>query len=377
MALVTPLLSTTAGPAALLRNYWKEKLQGILENKLMAADLCETQVIPANSGQVIEFHRIGSFHKQPLGVSEALAYAGAGWATMGGLKGQSFLVDSVVYGLDLITNSVVLSERVIMTNEPNPLPTLTDRLLYNAKDTLDQIAINIMVNNVGSTNTSTPPSVSYFGASVSTAVTWGDGSQTLTEATLDADNPSHRVAAETFNDVYTAMRTRSAKPRSGSPRGAYDCLIPPELAGDLRLDGTFQDIALKGVQRGEDKFENAMIGEVFGVRVIEDENVSIGLAGTIDSNDQILRCPVVGEGYCARISHAKGIGVPRVNYIPPSKIDKADPHGLVGIISWKMYVGTGGVLNPLAGQLIKVATTRSKSVVQDDDQVSSGAWDNP
>ncbi|KKK64550.1 hypothetical protein LCGC14_2983040, partial [marine sediment metagenome] len=75
---------------------------------------------------------------------------------MGGLKGQSFLIDTVVYGLDLITNSVVLTERVIMTNEPNPLPTLTDRLLYNAKDTLDQIAINIMVNNAGNTNGPTP-----------------------------------------------------------------------------------------------------------------------------------------------------------------------------------------------------------------------------
>ncbi len=376
MALINPNISTTAGPAALLRNYWKDTLLDILENKLIATDLAEKQVIPANSGQVIEFHRIGSFHKQPKGVSEALAYLGPGTATMGSLKGQSFLIDSVVYGLDLITNDIVLSERVIMATEPNPLPTLTRRFLYNAKDTLDQIAINIMVSNTGNSNTSTTPSVSYFGASVSTAVTWGDGSQTLTEATLDADNPSHRIAAETFNDVYTALRTRSAKPRSGN---VYDCLIPPEIAGDLRTDGTFQELALKGHNKGEDKFEQASIGTVFGVRVMEDENVSIGTPGTVDSNDQIIRAPCPGDGYFAMISHAKGIGVPRVNYIPPSKVDKADPFGLVGIMTWKMYVGTGGVLNPLAGQIIKVATARAKSVVQDDDQGphNASAWDNP
>ncbi len=374
MALVNPNITTTAGPAALLRNYWKDRLLGILENNLIASDLGEKQIIPANNGQVIEFHRINSFHKQPVGVSEALAYLGPGTATMGSLKGQSFIIDSVVYGLNLITNDIVLTERVIMATEPNPLPTLTDRFLYNAKDTLDQVAINIMVSNTGSTNTSTTPSVSYFGSSVSTAVTWGDGSQTLTEATLDADNPSHRIAAETFNSAYTSLRTRSARPRSGN---IYDCLIAPEVAGDLRTDATFQDIALKGHNKGEDKFENASIGTVFGIRAIEDENVSIGTVGTVDSNDQIIRCPVPGDGYFAMISHASGIGVPRVNYIPPSKADKADPYGLVGIMTWKMYVGTGGVLNPLAGQIIKVATTRAKSVVQDDDKVASGTWDNP
>ncbi|KKK64551.1 hypothetical protein LCGC14_2983050 [marine sediment metagenome] len=67
MALVNPNITATAGPAALLRNYWKDTLLDILENKLIATDLAEKQVIPANSGQVIEFHRIGSFHKQPKG----------------------------------------------------------------------------------------------------------------------------------------------------------------------------------------------------------------------------------------------------------------------------------------------------------------------
>jgi hypothetical protein len=286
--------------------------------------------------------------------------------SFGNLKGRSFTVDSVVYGIELIGNDLEISERSIITAEPNPIPTLTERFLYNAKDTLDQRMINIMVSNTGNTQSSTVPSVTYFGASVSVSTTWGDGSQTLTEATLDADNPSHRIAAETFNTVYTRMRGRSVRLRNK----AVDVLISPEVAGDLRTDATFQELALKGNQRGEDKFEQASIGTVFKCRVIEDENVSIGTAGTVDSSDQIIRCPAVGSEYVARISHAKGVGTPSVNYIPPSKADKADPYGLVGIMTWKMYVALGGVLNPLAGEIIKVATTRAKSTTQDDD----GVW---
>jgi N4-gp56 family major capsid protein len=356
------MTTVIGGPEQILRNYWQDRLLDILENQLMAGDLCDTQVIPANSGAVIEFHRINSFPKQVAGVTEQ-----QGYLTNTGMKGQSFTVDSVVYGLALLTNDLRLTEKAIMTAEPNPVPTLTDRFLYNAKDTLDQRYINIMVCNLGTTNSATAPSVTYFGASTSVAVTWGDGSQTLTEATLDANNPSHRIAAETFNSAYTGLKSRSARPRGGSPRKAFDCLIGPEIAGDLRTDATFQDIALRGVQRGEDKFEQAMIGEVFGVRVIEDENVSVNFPGTVNTSDQIIRCPVVGEGYVARISHAKGIGVPQVNFIPPNKPDHADPHGLVGILTWKVYTGTGGVLNPFAGQIIKVATTRAKSTAQDDD----------
>lgn len=370
MADIAAIPSTIiGGPEQILRNYWKQQLLGILKNSLMASDLCESQVIPANSGTVIEFHRINSFPKQVTGVSQFLGYA-----SFGDLKGRSFTVDTVVYALELLTNDLVMSEQAIMTAEPNPIPVLTERFLYNVKDTMDQRNINIMVSNVGNTNSSTVPSVTYFGASVSTTVTWGDGSQTLTEATLDADNPSHRIAAETFNSAYTTLRSQSARTRMGgsSRRKAYDCLISPEIAGDLRTDATFQDIALKGDQRGEDKFEAAMIGEVFGVRVIEDENVSVQFPGTVDTNDQIIRCPVVGEGYCARISHAKGRGTPQVNFIPPSKTDKNDPYGLAGIMTWKMYTANGGVLNPLAGNIIKIATTRAKSLTQDDDSLS---WD--
>jgi len=357
-------ITTTAGGAeGLLRNYWKERLLDILKNDLMAADLCEAQIIPSNRGTAIEFHRINSFPKQMAGISQFLGYM-----TVGDLKGRTFTVDSVVYPLTLLGNDLRLTEQAIMTAEPNPIPVLTDRFLYNAKDTLDQHYINIMASNTGSTNSATVPSVTYFGASVSVGVVWGDGSQPLTEATLDADNPSHRVAAESFNSLYTRMRSQSARPRMGSPGKAFDCLISPEVGGDLRTDATFQDIALKGNQRGEDKFEKAMIGEVFKIRVIEDENVSVDFPGTVDStNDQIIRCPVVGDGYVAKISHAKGIGVPRVNYIPPSKADKADPYGLIGLMTWKLYVANGGVTNPLAGLILKVATTRAKSLTQDDD----------
>ena len=358
------LINTSDGPAQILRNYWKQKLLNISKNELVAGDLCDVEVIPANVGRVCEFHRINGFRKQVTGVSSFL-----GAFTFAGLKGRSFTVDSLVYDLELLTNDLEMDELTIMTSEPNPIPVLTERFLYNAKDTLDQRHINIMTSNSGNTQTSTTPSVTYNGSSVSVAVTWGDGSQTLTEATLDADNPSHRIAAETFNSAYAAMRGRSARARNGSPRKDFDCLISPEVAGDLRTDATFQDIALKGHQKGEDKFENAMIGSVFGIRAIEDENVSVNFPGTIDTNDQIIRCPVVGQGYCARISHAKGKGVPSVNYIPPSRVDKTDPYGLVGILTWKMYHAGGGILNPLAGQIIKVATTRSKSTADESNQL--------
>lgn len=359
------LTTTGVGPATLLRNYWAEKLLDILTNELLASDLMETQAIPSNSGNVIEFHRIGAFSKQMAGVSEFLGYM-----SVGDLKGQSFTVDTVVYGLELLTNDLRMTEKSIMTMEPNPIPTLTERFLYNSKDTIDQRSINIMVSNTGSTQTSTVPSVTFFGTSRSVSQVWGDGSATLTEATLDADNPSHRVAAESFNTCYTTLKGQSAKPRKrGSP---FDCLVAPQVSGDLRTDATFQDIALKGTQRGEDKFEQASIGTVFGVRVMEDENVNVGQAATIDAtNDVIIRCPVVGEGYAARISYAKGIGVPAVNFIPPGKADKADPYGLVGIMTWKTYAATGGVLNPLAGVILKVATTRPRNTFQTDD----GAWD--
>jgi hypothetical protein len=96
------------------------------------------------------------------------------------------------------------------------------------------------------------------------------------------------------------------------------------------------------------------------------------LLGTIDStNDYIIRCPVIGRGFIKRISHAKGIGVPRVNYIPPGQVDKADPYGLSGIMTWKVYDTDGGILNPLAGLVIRVATIRARSTAGYDDQWSN------
>jgi len=346
----------------MLRNYWNDKLLEILQNEALAADLMDVQTIPANSGNTIEFHRINSFAKQLAGISQAL-----GWMTFGDLKGTSWATDSIVCATRLIGNDLEITEEAIMALEPNPMPTLTERFMYNAKDTIDQNNINIMVCNSGTTNSATAPSVSYMGASVSVAVVWGDGSQTLTEATLDADVSSHRIAAESFNTGYTTLRSQSARPRSGSSRRAFDCLVSPEVAGDLRTDGTFQDIALKGYNRGENKFEQAMIGEVFGVRVIESENVSVNFPGTVDTSDQIVRCPIVGQGYAARVSYATA-GQPKVNFIPPGKADKSDPYGLIGILTWKARVATQGVLNPLAGVIIKVATTRTKNRTQDDDQ---------
>jgi N4-gp56 family major capsid protein len=356
-----PNLTTAGGPERLLRNYWRRKLLGVLENNLLAGDLMDRQVIPANAGRVIEFHRINNFSKQMTKSNEII-----GASTAAGMKGRVFTVDSIVYAIEMITNDLSMSEESIMTAEPNPIPTLTDRFLYNAADSLDQRYINIMVSNTGNTQSATAPSVDFAGSSVSTGTVWGDGSQTLTEATLDADNPSHRIAAETFNTVYTKLRSQSAKPRAG--QRMFDALIAPEVAGDLRTDATFQDIALKATETGTDKFERASIGSVFGCRVIESENVGVPVAGTIDAtNDEIFRCVACGDGYAARISHAKGIGVPSVNFIPPAKVDKADPYGLLGILTWKIYTAVGGVLNPLAGQLIKVATTRTKNTDSTDD----------
>ena len=361
--MAVPNSTTVGGATRILRNYWDRKLLMILKNNLLAGDLMDSQVIPMNAGNVIEFHRIQSFSKQMTASNEVI-----GTSSAQVIKGRGFTVDQVVYGIELVTNDLQMSEKAIMTAEPNPIPTLTDRFLYNAKDSLDQRYINIMVSNTGSTQSATATSVDFNGSSVSTSTTWGDGSQTLTEATLDADNPSHRIAAETFNTVYTRMRSRSAKPRSGN---LYDCLIAPEICGDLRTDATFQDIALKGTAGGSDKFEKASIGSVFGCRIMEDENIGYGQAGTVDAtNDEIFRCVAVGSGYAARISHAKGIGRPVVNFIPPSKADKSDPYGLIGILTWKVYAGVGGVLNPHAGELIKVVTTRTKNTDSPDD----GTW---
>src|SRR3990167_5778524 len=99
------LTTGQGGPQAILRNYWKVQLQKMLDNDLLAADLLEAQVIPANSGTVIEFHRINSFPKMVTGISQFLGYM-----TVGDLRGQSFTIDSVVYSLALLGNDLQISE---------------------------------------------------------------------------------------------------------------------------------------------------------------------------------------------------------------------------------------------------------------------------
>src|SRR5262245_43493584 len=148
------LTTSAGGPQGLLRNYWQQRLLDILKNTLLAADLMDQQVIPANSGRVIEFRRINSFSKQMTGISSFLGYA-----TFAGLKGRSFTVDSVVYPLTLLGNDLEMDELSIIAGEPNPIATLTDRFLYNAADSLDQACINILVSNDGNTQSATAPSV--------------------------------------------------------------------------------------------------------------------------------------------------------------------------------------------------------------------------
>ena len=369
----TNVTTTTVGPAILIRNHFQDILDSYLENTLLAADLMDAEVFPANRGTSVEFHRLSPFRKAPIGLStndvpgpgEAFGSPHTSVSAAGQLKGLSYVVDRIVATLRLVGNDLALSELDIMASEPNPVPSLSKAFLYNAADTLDFMYINWLVSSTatGATQSGTVPAANINGASVSVSVVWGDGSSTLTEATLDADIPSHRIAAETFNTVESTIRAQSGKPRGD---GLFHGLIAPQLAGDLRIDGTFQDIALRGNNRGEGKFERATIGEVFGVRVMQSENVGNGgVPGTVDTNDVIIRCPVVGAEYAKRISHAKGIGKPSVRFIPPAH-SSADVYGLVGFLVWKAYL-TAVVTQPLGGAIIKAATTRARSTAQPDD----------
>lgn len=371
-----PNLTTSTGAAKLIRNHFSDMLDEYLENTLLAADLCDAEVFPANKGTAIEFHRLVTFNKQTIGLSGSAATSvvpGLGEVfgnplvgSASQLKKVNFNIDRIVATLQLVGNDLAISELDMMASEPNPIPSLSKAFLYNAADTLDTMYINWMVSNTanGATSGGTVPAAEYGGNSVSVSVVWGDGSATLTEATLDADIPSHRIAAETFNTAEATLRAQSAKPRGD---GLFHCLIAPQTAGDLRIDGTFQDIALRGNNRGETKFERASIGEVFGVRVMQSENIANArVTGTIDaSNDMILRAPVVGQGYCKRISHAKGVGKPKVTFIPNTH-SSADVYGLVAWLVWKAYI-TAQVVNPLAGVILKNVTTRSLSTAAPDD----------
>lgn len=365
-------VTTGTGPAKLIRNYFQDILDEYLENTLLAADLMESYVLPANVGTTVLFKRLGTFNKQPVGLSGGSAIPGLGeaFAAYGGgtgaqLRATSFTIDDARATINLIGNDLPISELDVMSSEPNPVPELSRGFLYNAADTLDYVYINSMVCSSvnGATQTSTVPGGEVSGSSVNVSVVWGDGSATLTEPTLDADIPSHRIAAESFNTAEATLRAQSAKPKGD---GLFHALIAPQSAGDLRVDGTFQDIALKGTRRGEDKFERATIGEVFGCRVMVSENVNVGAAGTVDAtNDTIIRAPICGREYAKRISHAKGVGKPSVRWLPPAH-SSADVYGLLGFLVWKAYFACV-VTHPLNGLVLKTVTTRLRSTASADD----------
>ena len=355
---LSPNIAGTARPGLLLRAYFEAQFLKALEKDLLVKELLGTRTIPSNSGKNIIFHRIQNFVKQTTGISEAMGTAHMVLSTTGGaLKSNAYSVDAVNATLGLFGNDLQLSELLTMTSEPNPMPELSRRFLFNGVDTLEQLSLNLMVCSSvnGISNTATAPSIDYGGASASVGVVWGDGSTTLTEATLAAANPIHRIAAESFNVAYARLRSTASPFHPKLANRRYAGLVSPGIAGDLRTDATFQEIALKGQKMGESKFESASIGDVFGVVVMETPNAAVNFPGTIDAtNDEIVRCVVFGDEYAMAVDHAKGVGKPRVTYIPPTP-SAADPYGNMGFLTWKFYFA-GQVVNPLCGQILKVAT---------------------
>lgn len=336
-----------------------------LEKDLIVKDLLTNRVIPANSGLRIAFHRVQNFAKQTSGITQNMGSAHASINTTGGqLFGRTYSVDAVSATLQLFGNDLQVSELLAMTSEPNPMPEISRRFLYNGVDTLDQLCLNLMVCSTanGTSNTATVPSIDYGGGSRSVTSVWGDGSTTLTEATLDADNPVHRIAAESFNVCYATLRARGVPFHPKLSGRRYGAIVSPGVAADLRTDATFQDLALKGMKMGESKFEGAAIGDVFGVVVMESPNAAVNFPGTVDAtNDEIVRCPVFGDEYAYTVSHSQGVGRPRVVYIPPTP-SAADPYGNNGYLTWKVYFA-GTVVNPQNGVILKVATTAATPTI--------------
>ena len=351
------LVTTSAGPAAQIRQHFEAQFMERLERDGLVMDLLEQRVIPANSGHTVQFHRIQALPFQTTAITQSMGSAHAAIYTTGGqLKGDAYVVDSVPAALELIGNDLQLSELVILTAEPNPVPELADVFMYNGVGTIEQKCVNLMVcsSTNGASNTATAPSISYNGSSVSTGTVWGDGSATLTEVTLDADIPTHRLAAESFNVATFNLRANSVPVKRQF--GLYAALISPGQAADLRMDGTFQEIALKGTMRGENKFERALVGDLFGCRVMESPYISTRFPGTIDAtNDEIHRGIVFGQGYAYKVSHKTGVGRPKFTFLPPS-VSSGDAYGNIGFLVWKAYFA-GTVVNPIAGRLLKTATT--------------------
>lgn len=351
-----------ANPATLLRTYFDKALMARLEKELIWKDLVQEKVVPMNSGRVVAFHRIQNLRLSVVGITQTF---GSAHSTVSGLlKGKTYIVDEVTAGLSTYGDDLEISELLMITSEPNPIPELQDIFFYNAAASIDQKLAFSMSGIQGETASGTVPSANYNDATVSVSVVWGDASATLTEATLDADIPTHRIAAETFNRAYANLRNDQVPFHRRFP-GRYAAVISPGQASDLRLDGTFQEIALKGFKAGENKFEMAKVGDVFGCAVMESALTSAS-AGTVDgTNDQIHRGVVFSDIYYYNVAHSKGVGRPRVNFIPPSP-SAADPMGNNGYMSWKHY-WAGTVVNPLAGEIVKTATTVIRGTAGYDD----------
>jgi len=364
----------TANASVLLRTHFDAALMDRLKKDLIFKDLVNEKVFPAGKGMTIAFHRIQAMKLAPVGLSAGIvdgqAFGNAHpsiHATAGQLRGLTYAVDEVTTTLNIYGEDLSITELLMMTSEPNPVPELMDIFTTAAAATIDQKLAWGLSGNTSYAASATVPAADYNDASTSVAVVWGDGSQTLTEATLDADNPVHIISVESFNQARRLLRTYNVPYHKKAP-GGYISVISPGQAANLRLDGTFQDIALKGVKMGEEKFENAQVGKVMGIMVLESPHVSFS-AGTVDStNDEIHRAPCFGDGYYYSVSHAKGVGKPSVNFIPPTP-SAADVYGVNGFISWKWY-WAGAVVAPLNGVILKTATTGLHPSVGYDNQTA-------
>ena len=351
-----------AQAAKLLRDYFVDSFLQRLDYELIGGDLMTVETVRPNAGLQVVFHRVQNL---PLRVAGISGGAGQGfgsahpniYTTAGQIYGTTYAIDHVSVPLSLMGNDMELTELNIITAEPNIIPELTDVFFRNGAASLEQRYLNLMVCSSvnGVSQTGTAPSIEYNGASVSVGTVWGDGSATLTEATLNADLPTHRISVETINQATHTLRNQRALKHPSI--GAFAGLITVGQATELRLDSTFQELAVKAGQPGGiAKFESASIGTVFGVKLMETPMLSVNWAGTIDAtNDEINRGVVFGAGYAKRITHGTGVGKPNVTFMQP-KPDRADVYGLNGFLMWKLYMA-GVVTNPLAGVLVKTCTT--------------------
>src|SRR3990167_5305845 len=239
----------TANASVLLRTHFDAALMDRLKKDLIFKDLVNEKVFPANKGMTIAFHRIQAMKLAPVGLSAGDVLGqhwGAAHASISGnLRGLTYVVDEVTTTLNIYGEDLSITELLMMTSEPNPVPELMDIFTTAAAATMDQKLAWGLSGNTSYAASATVPSADYNDATVSVSTVWGDGSQTLTEATLDADNPVHTISVESFNQARTLLPTYNVPYHKRAP-GGYISVISPGQAANLRLDGTFQDIALKG-----------------------------------------------------------------------------------------------------------------------------------